>query len=92
MSIFENHDPDSLIDTLIDGRFRLRTETARSGSSTVFVARDLRTDVDVSVRVFSASRSACMASLEAISVVRRSTSAAVRPIRSIDSPVPARST
>jgi beta-lactam-binding protein with PASTA domain len=54
MSIFENHDPDSLIDTLIDGRFRLRTETARSGSSTVFVARDLRTDVDVSVRVFSA--------------------------------------
>lgn len=54
MSIFENHDPDSLIDTLIDGRFRLRTETGRSGSSTVFVARDLRTDVDVSVRVFSA--------------------------------------
>lgn len=54
MSIFENHDPDSLIDTLIDGRFRLRTETGRSGSSTVFVARDLRTDADVSVRVFSA--------------------------------------
>ncbi len=53
MSIFENHDPDSLIDTLIDGRFRLRTETGRSGSSTVFVARDLLSDVDVSVRVFS---------------------------------------
>lgn len=53
MSIFENHDPDSLIDTLIDGRFRLRTETGRSGSSTVFVARDLLSDIDVSVRVFS---------------------------------------
>lgn len=53
MSIFENHDPDSLIDTLIDGRFRLRTETGRSGSSTVFVARDLLSEVDVSVRVFS---------------------------------------
>lgn len=54
MSIFENHDPDSLIDTLIEGRYRLRTETSRSGSSTVFVARDQRTDTDVSVRVFSA--------------------------------------
>ena len=54
MSIFENHDPDSLIDTLVDGRYRLRTETGRSGSSTVFVARDLRTDSDVSIRIFSA--------------------------------------
>ena len=54
MSIFENHDPDSLIDTLVDGRYRLRTEISRSGSSTVFVARDDRSGTDVSIRVFSA--------------------------------------
>jgi beta-lactam-binding protein with PASTA domain len=54
MSVFENHDPDSLIDTLVDGRYRLRSETSRSGSSTVFIARDDLAGADVSVRIFTA--------------------------------------
>ncbi|NDA78233.1 MAG: hypothetical protein EBY07_10645 [Actinobacteria bacterium] len=54
MSVFENHDPESLIDTLVDGRFRLRTEISRSGSSTVFVAEDQRDGSEVAVRLFSA--------------------------------------
>lgn len=54
MSVFENHDPESLVDTLVDGRFRLRTEISRSGSSTVFVAQDLNTGSEVAVRLFSA--------------------------------------
>ena len=54
MSVFENHDPESLIDTLVDGRFRLRTEISRSGSSTVFVAEDQRDGSEVAVRLFAA--------------------------------------
>jgi len=54
MSSTENHGSDSLIDTLVDGRYRLRTEVGRSGSSTVFVARDGHAGTDVSLRVFSA--------------------------------------
>lgn len=54
MSVFENHDPDSLIDTLLDGRYRLRSERSRSGSSTVFIARDDLAGADVSVRIFTA--------------------------------------
>ena len=54
MSVFENHDPETLIDSMIDGRFRLKTEIARSTTSAVFVAADTRLDTEVTLRLFSA--------------------------------------
>ena len=54
MSVFENHDPEALIDQMIDGRFRLKTEIARSSTSNVFVAADTRDNTEVTLRLFSA--------------------------------------
>ncbi|MFM8564362.1 MAG: PASTA domain-containing protein [Acidimicrobiia bacterium] len=54
MSVFENHDPETLIDSMIDGRFRLKTEIARSTTSAVFIAADTRLDTEVTLRLFSA--------------------------------------
>lgn len=57
MSFFENHDPDSLVGSLIDNRFVLVSEQSRSTSSTAYFAVDQRTGQDVIVRLFSAAAS-----------------------------------
>jgi eukaryotic-like serine/threonine-protein kinase len=54
MSVFENHDPDSLIGTVVDGRFEIESEQSRSSLSTLFVALDQRSDASVILRLFSA--------------------------------------
>ena len=54
MSVFENHDPDSLIGTVVDGRFEIESEQSRSSLSTLFVALDQRSDASVIMRLFSA--------------------------------------
>ena len=53
MSVFENHDPDSLIGTVVDGRFEIESEQSRSSLSTLFVALDQRSDSSVILRLFS---------------------------------------
>ncbi|MEN9802630.1 MAG: hypothetical protein RLZ37_1755, partial [Actinomycetota bacterium] len=40
MSVFENHDPESLIGSLIDDRFLLESEQSRSTSSNTYFAVD----------------------------------------------------
>ena len=54
MSVFENHDSESLIGTVIDGRFEIESEKSRSSSSTSYVAVDQRSDALVIFRLFSA--------------------------------------
>ena len=54
MSVFENHDPDFLIGTVVDGRFEIESEQSRSSLSTLFVALDQRSDASVILRLFSA--------------------------------------
>ncbi|MDA3019908.1 MAG: PASTA domain-containing protein [Actinomycetota bacterium] len=54
MSVFKNHDPDSLIGTVVDGRFEIDSEQSRSSLSTLFVALDQRSDASVILRLFSA--------------------------------------
>ncbi len=54
MSVFENHNPDSLIGTVVDGRFEIESEQSRSSLSTLFVALDQRSDASVILRLFSA--------------------------------------
>ena len=54
MSVFENHDPESLIGTVVDGRFEIESEQSRSSSSTSYVAIDRQSDTAVNVRLFSA--------------------------------------
>ncbi len=54
MSVFENHDPDSLIGAVVDGRFEIESEQSRSSLSTLFVALDQRSDASVILRLFSA--------------------------------------
>ncbi len=54
MSVFENHDPESLIGTVIDGRFEIESEQSRSSTSTSYVAVDQRSDALVILRLFSA--------------------------------------
>ena len=54
MSVFENHDPYSLIGTVVDGRFEIESEQSRSSLSTLFVALDQRSDASVILRLFSA--------------------------------------
>ena len=53
MSVFENHDPESLIGTVVDGRFEIESEQSRSSSSTSYVALDQRSDALVILRLFS---------------------------------------
>jgi len=53
MSVFENHDSESLIGTVIDGRFEIESEKSRSSSSTSYVAVDQRSDALVIFRLFS---------------------------------------
>lgn len=53
MSVFENHDPESLNGTVIDGRFEIESEQSRSSSSTSYVALDQRSDALVILRLFS---------------------------------------
>jgi serine/threonine-protein kinase len=53
MSVFENHDPDFLIGTVVDGRFEIESEQSRSSLSTLFVALDQRSDASVILRLFS---------------------------------------
>ncbi len=53
MSVFENHDPESLIGTVIDGRFEIESEQSRSSTSTSYVAVDQRSDALVILRLFS---------------------------------------
>lgn len=57
MSVFENHDPESLIGSLIDDRFALESEQSRSTSSNTYFAVDERTGQDVVLRLFSATAS-----------------------------------
>jgi len=57
MSVFENHDPESLIGSLIDDRFLLESEQSRSTSSNTYFAVDERTGQDVVLRLFSATAS-----------------------------------
>ena len=57
MSVFENHDPESLIGSVVDGRFEIESEQSRSTSSTSYVALDQRSDALVILRVFSADAS-----------------------------------
>ena len=57
MSVFENNDPESLIGSLIDGRFALVSEQSRSTSSNTYFAVDERTGQDVVLRLFSATAS-----------------------------------
>lgn len=57
MSVFENHDPESLIGTVVDGRFEIESEQSRSSSSTLYVALDQRSDALVMLRLFSAEAS-----------------------------------
>jgi len=54
MSVFENHDPESLNGTVVDGRFEIESEQSRSSSSTSYVALDQRSDALVILRLFSA--------------------------------------
>lgn len=54
MSVFENHEPDSSIGTVVDGRFEIESEQSRSSLSTLFVALDQRSDASVILRLFSA--------------------------------------
>ena len=54
MSVFENHDPDSLIGSVLDGRFRLETELSRVTASTTYSATDLLSQLTVVLRLFSA--------------------------------------
>jgi len=54
MSVFENHDPESLNGTVVDGRFEIESEQSRSSSSTSYVAFDQRSDALVILRLFSA--------------------------------------
>jgi serine/threonine-protein kinase len=54
MSVFENQDSESLIGTVIDGRFEIESEKSRSSSSTSYVAVDQRSDALVIFRLFSA--------------------------------------
>jgi serine/threonine-protein kinase len=54
MSVFENHDPESLIGTVIDGRFEIESEQSRSTSSTSYLAVDRQSDAAVNLRLFSA--------------------------------------
>jgi serine/threonine-protein kinase len=54
MSVFENHDPESLIGSVVDGRFEIESEQSRSTSSTSYVAVDQRSDALVILRLFSA--------------------------------------
>ena len=54
MSVFENHDPDFLIGTVVDGRFEIESEQSRSSLSNLFVALDQRSDASVILRLFSA--------------------------------------
>jgi len=54
MSVFENHNPESLIGTVIDSRFEIESEQSRSSSSTSYVAIDRQSDTAVNVRLFSA--------------------------------------
>ncbi|MEY3796689.1 MAG: hypothetical protein RLZZ170_703, partial [Actinomycetota bacterium] len=58
MSVFENHDSESLIGTVIDGRFEIESEKSRSSSSKSFVANDQRSGSQVILRLFSAEASA----------------------------------
>lgn len=53
MSVFENHDSGSLIGSMIDDRFTLESEVARSTSSNTYVAVDERSGQDVVLRLFS---------------------------------------
>ena len=53
MSVFENHESDSLIGTVVDGRFEIESEQSRSSLSTLFVALDQRSDSSVILRLFS---------------------------------------
>ncbi len=55
MSVFENHDPESLIDSLIDDRFALVSEQSRATSSNTYFAVDESTGQDVVLRLFSAN-------------------------------------
>ncbi len=57
MSVFENHDPESLIGSLIDDRFVLESEQSRSTSSNTYFAVDERTGQNVVLRLFSANAS-----------------------------------
>ena len=57
MSVFENHDPESLIGSVVDGRFEIESEQSRSTSSTSYIALDQRSDALVILRVFSADAS-----------------------------------
>ena len=57
MSVFENHDPESLIGSVVDGRFEIESEQSRSTSSTSYVALDQRSDALVILRLFSADAS-----------------------------------
>ncbi|CAB4728897.1 unannotated protein [freshwater metagenome] len=54
MSVFENHDPESLIGTVIDGRFEIESEQSRSTSSTSYLAIDRQSETAVNLRLFSA--------------------------------------
>jgi serine/threonine protein kinase len=58
MSVFENHDSESLIGTIIDGRYEIESEQSRSSSSKSFVANDQRSGSQVILRLFSAEASA----------------------------------
>jgi len=53
MSVFENHDPKSLIGTVIDGRFEIESEQSRSTSSTSYLAIDQQSGAGVNLRLFS---------------------------------------
>ena len=58
MSVFENHDSESLIGSVVDGRFEIESEQSRSSSSKSFVANDQRSGSQVILRLFSAEASA----------------------------------
>lgn len=55
MSVFENHDPESLIGSLIDDRFVLESEQSRATSSNTYFATDESTGHEVVLRLFSAT-------------------------------------
>jgi len=57
MSVFKNHDPESLIGTVVDGRFEIESEQSRSSTSTSYVAVDQRSDALVILRLFSVEAS-----------------------------------
>ena len=58
MSVFENHDPESLIGTVVVGRFEIESEQSRSTSSTSYLAIDRQSDTAVNVRLYSAEATA----------------------------------